>query len=234
MAVCGRGFSIEDEKNEEIRCVEDEEKEVTRKKLELVLEEKKEEALSKVKTKKKKRDSVSFWRRTIPRHVAKSIFMFFDKNKNGRLCKNEWYYLLESYGMEEHAKELAALIDADGGGDICWSEFISWMSRTNYFVFDDSEKSDTRFSVLLALAEKFKSYDTDDDGFITKEEFTAVKKDWHYPVDQNTFFNLVDKDGNNKVTFNEYYNFFFQPYMKSYYPNIFGSIVRISTSVTIV
>merc|ERR1719357_158097 len=185
------------------------------------LEEKKIDVNSEVGSKKNKVTEVNFWGKKVPIYVAKSIFNFFDKNNNGTLCRKEWYALLESYGMEDYEKELAALVDADGGGDISWDEFLKWISRTNYFVHDGSSKADSKFAVLMSLGEKFESYDKDNDGFITIEEFTAVTNDWQYPVDKEAFFKLVDKDNNNGITFNEYYHFFFHPYMKSYYPTVF-------------
>merc|ERR1719193_1989591 len=193
--------------------------------------------MSKVGAKKEKVPEANFWGKKVPLYVAKSIFNYFDTNKNGTLCKKEWYALLESYGMEEYEKELAALVDADGGGDISWDEFLKWLSKTNYFLDDGSSKSQSKLAVLIALAEKFESYDQDENGFITKEEFMGVKKDWQYPVDNETFFNLVDKDHNNRITFNEYYFFFFHPYMKKFYPTLFGDTERVterSSKVTVI
>jgi len=171
---------------------------------------------------------VNFWGKRIPMYVAKSIFQFFDKNDSGKLCKDQWHKFLQSYGMEEYTKEFAALVDADGCGEISWPEFKKWICRTNYFVHNGSKKAESKFDVLIALSEKFQSYDKDNNGYITIDEFTAVKDDWSYPTDTETFFRLVDKDGNNKITFNEYYHFFFHPYMKKYYPDVFDDMERCS------
>jgi len=177
--------------------------------------------------KKKKRKKVvskdvNFWGKKMPMYVAKSIFQYFDTNDSGKLGKEQWYNFLESYGMEQYANEFAGLVDADGCGEISWSEFKRWICKTNYFIDDGSEKAMSKFDILIALSEKFQSYDTDNNGYITIDEFKAVKNEWGYPTDAETFFRIVDKDGNNKITFNEYYHFFFHPYMRKYYPNIFG------------
>lgn len=175
---------------------------------------------------------VNFWGKKIPMYVAKSIFQFFDKNSSGKLCEDQWHKFLQSYGMEEYAKEFAALVDADGNGEISWPEFKKWICTTNYFVHNGSKKAESKFDVLIALSEKFKSYDKDNNGYITIDEFTAVKNEWSYPVDTETFFRLVDKDGNNKITFNEYYHFFFHPYMEKYYPTVFDDSKRYSIAST--
>merc|ERR1719233_1508362 len=171
---------------------------------------------------------VSLWGKKIPMYVAKSIFKFFDSNNDGSLNKTEWHEFLKSYGMEDYEKEFGALVDADGNGKICWQKFKNWIRRTNYFLNDGSRKSGTRFEVLVALSNKFESYDKNKKGYITIEDFIAVKNEWHYPTDTETFFKLVDKDGNNKITFNEYYHFFFHPYMETYYPNLFDDTQKCS------
>jgi len=165
---------------------------------------------------------INFWGKKMPMYVAKSIFLYFDTNDTGKLCKDQWYNFLESYGMEEYANEFAGLVDADGCGEISWPEFKRWICKTNYFVDDGSQKAVSKFDILVSLSEKFQSYDKDNNGVITIDEFKAVKSEWNYPTDEETFFRIVDKDGNNKITFNEYYDFFFHPYMRKYYPNIFG------------
>jgi len=177
------------------------------------------------KKKKKKKvvsNDVNFWGKKMPMYVAKSIFQYFDTNGTGKLGKEQWYNFLESYGMEQYANEFAGLVDADGCGEISWQEFKRWICKTNYFIDDGSQQAVSKFEILIALSEKFQSYDKDKNGFITIDEFKAVKNEWSYPTDAETFFRIVDKDGNNKITFNEYYHFFFHPYMRKYYPNVFG------------
>jgi len=164
---------------------------------------------------------VYFWGRKVTLHVAKSIFKFFDKDNSGKLDEKEWAALLESYGLEDYTKELSALADADGCGKVCWEEFEKWLITSKHFD-PGAKNAESRFSILVLIADKFKSYDKDNNGFITKEEFSAIRKDWQYPVSEEQFFKLVDKDSSGKVTFNEYYNFFFHPYMANYYPHYFG------------
>jgi len=201
--------------------------------LESVVELKKVRFEPVVEVKKRKRifsKNVNLWEKKIPMYVAKSIFQFFDESNSGKLSKDQWYEFLKSYGMEEYTKEFSALVDADGNGEISWAEFKKWICSTNYFAQNDSEKAESKFEVLIALTEKFHSYDKDNNGYITIDEFTAVKDEWSYPVDRETFFRLVDKDGDNKITFNEYYRFFFHPYMKKYYPLLFEDVQSCSTS----
>jgi len=164
---------------------------------------------------------VDFWGRKVPLYVAKSIFKFFDKDNTGKLNESEWKAFLNNWGLEDYVEEFSGLADADGAGQVSWEEFEKWLITTKYFN-PNAKNAESRFDILVALGDKFKSYDKDDNGFITKDEFSAVRKDWQYPVREDQFFKMVDNDGSNKITFNEYYYFFFHPYMEKYYPNQFG------------
>jgi len=164
---------------------------------------------------------VDFWGKKVSLHVAKSIFEFFDKDNTGELDKKEWTAFLENYGLGDYTEEFSGLADADGCGKVSWKEFEKWLITTKHF--DPSAKNaESRYDILVALADKFKSYDKDDNGFITIEEFSAIRKDWHFPVSDEQFFNMIDKDNSKKITFSEYYHFFFHPYMEKFYPNHFG------------
>jgi len=189
----------------------------------------KEDVKKQVAQKKLFRD-VHFWGRKIPLMIAKSIFKYFDTDHNWSLDEPEFRKFLENYGMEDHTEEFLMLIDTDGTGTISWSEFQKWISTTNHFVYG-AENADTRFEILVALCEKFESYDLNGEGCISVDEFNAVKNDWRYPVDNVALFNLVDKDKNRKVTFSEYYDFFFHPYMKKYYPTVFDETTMTSMSI---
>lgn len=239
MAACGFSQGLEYEQKIERKSVEilDEKKEEIEPEIEVVIMEKyKNNHLEKVKLNSMERAKtdgtrvVNFWGKRVPLFVAKSIFLFFDKNNSGSLSKDEWYDFLESYGMEDYVKQFGALVDVNSSGKITWPKFKNWICRTNYFVHDGSKKAATKFDVLVALCKKFESYDKDNKGYITVEEFTAVNNDWQYPTDKATFFKQVDKDGNNKITFNEYYHFFFHPYMKKFYPEEFDDTERCSNA----
>merc|ERR1711937_151309 len=99
------------------------------------------------------------------------------------------------YGLIDYEEEFSALVDADGGGCIEWTEFKKWITSDCHFS-PGHKNAETRFEILVALSEKFQSYDTDNSGHIEYKEFAAVKKDWSYPMSQQAFFALVDKDGN--------------------------------------
>jgi len=132
--------------------------------------------------------------------------------------------------MEDYEKEFGALVGADVDGKISWPKFKNWISRTNYFVDDGSKTAGRKLEILVAICDHFQSYDKCSKGYITIDEFTAVKNFWrnYANIDTETLFKLVDNDGNKKITFKEYYHFFFHPNMKIYYPDVFDNTKRSS------
>jgi len=167
----------------------------------------------------------NIWGRDVPMATAKSIFDYYDKHNRGKLSRGQWYTFLQKYGMENWSRELGALVGANSHGEVSWPVFKKWICRTNYFVDGDCP-AETKCGVLVALIEKFASYDKGDKGFLTIDDFTALQKDWNYPLKKEDFFRVVDTDNNKKITFNEYYYFFFHPYMKKRYPGFFEDTKR--------
>lgn len=107
-------------------------------------------------------------------------FRRFDKNKNGRLSRDE---LIEGFrevrGIDFSEKEIDDLIkrvDVDGSGDIDYNEFITGAVSTERMLTEER------------LEKAFKLFDANGDNSITMTEIKAVLDHWKH-VDES----LVEK-----------------------------------------
>mmetsp|Transcript_123378 Transcript_123378/g.349528 ORF Transcript_123378/g.349528 Transcript_123378/m.349528 type:complete len:161 (+) Transcript_123378:71-553(+) len=97
----------------------------------------------------------------------KDGFALFDKDADGVITIRELGTLMRSLGQNPGEAELETMVnevDADGSGTIDFPEFLSLMAirgRTNA-----SEED--------VLMDAFKSFDKDEVGFITEENFISV------------------------------------------------------------
>lgn len=132
----------------------------------------------------------------------KQAFELFDLNKNGKITHKELKKIMQGLGQnptEVEIDELVKEIDADGDGQIDFDEFLAMLTRkanTNqmeddlqkaFKVFDKANRGKIGINelreIMLGLGEDLtdeqlnimiKEIDSDNDGYVTFEDFKNV------------------------------------------------------------
>ena len=129
----------------------------------------------------------------------REAFNMFDKDGGGSIDAKELKDLMASVGQMPTDAELADMIaaaDADGTGDIDFTEFAALMAHK--MVDEKSEK---------AIYEAFKIFDTSGDGLISSHEMRKIMVNLGEKVhasDVNTVIAGVDTDGDGYINYNEF------------------------------
>ncbi|XP_065665877.1 calmodulin [Hydra vulgaris] len=131
----------------------------------------------------------------------RDAFTAFDKDNNGFITSSELVTVLRSLGLNPTEKEICRIInevDFDGNGKIDFSEFVSLMtSQGDQMAWSDND-----------LVEAFRTFDTEDEGFISAIELFYVLN----RLDDNTVTSKDIEDlvktknlnTNRKIDFNEF------------------------------
>merc|ERR1719447_2214020 len=119
-------------------------------------------------------------RREIRRYFDKA-----DKNKDGKLSKEEWHRVLNSSGVptsREEVEEFFNFMDRDYDGRLTFEEFMGEEST---------------------IEKLFKNMDKNGDGVVTKEEFLRICK--NLTAEQvEVAFAKFDQTGNNMLDYREF------------------------------
>eukprot|EP01083_Nonionella_stella_P196951 724382_1 len=143
-----------------------------------------------------------------PIRVLKSVFNQFDADGNGVLDQDEFNILLSRLGIEgKNAQDACQLLaDKDGDGLIDKNEFYEWIKKDQIqSIMNDSSK----FRMLCAVANVFKSFDVDGDKTISWEEFKQhmVKKEKQSVQTAQDLWRKMDTKNAGEITFEQYWNY---------------------------
>lgn len=135
---------------------------------------------------------------------VQEAFKLFDKDKDGRVTRQEIVDLINSLGGDPdcpHAQELLRASDENANGSVDQTEFMElWKS----FKAKVDEEDDTEEDIQSA----FKTYDIDGDGYITKDEMvTAITRMGfveNKEEEASKCLKEMDLDGDGKVSYAEF------------------------------
>ena len=126
-------------------------------------------------------------------------FSLFDKDKTGTIPTKELGTVLRSLGQnptEEELQETINEIDADGSGDVDFSEFLTMMARK--MKDTDSEEE---------IKEAFKVFDKDGNGFISAAELRHVMTNLGEKLTDEEVDEMIreaDVDGDGQINYEEF------------------------------
>lgn len=134
----------------------------------------------------------------------KEAFEMFDKDGSGTISVSEIRKILRNFGnqvTESEVKDMIKDIDADGSGELDFEEFVTLMEKK--IVIEGEDDDD-------AILKAFKSFDKDQNGYITNSEFRYIltqlgEKFTDQEVD--TLFKECDLDDDGKLEYAEFIEF---------------------------
>lgn len=139
-----------------------------------------------------------------------ATFKVFDKDGNGKICRQELGAVLRSLGDDVTNEELDGVMANLGGDDGCidLAQFIAIhtnSSRSSRTSVDEGDENDPD---MVALKSAFAVFDVDKNGFISAEELQRVMRtlgDKHTSLEEcRHMISCVDRDGNQMVDFSEF------------------------------
>lgn len=119
-------------------------------------------------------------RREIRRYFDKA-----DKNKDGKLSKEEWHRVLNSSGVptsREEVEEFFNFMDRDYDGNLSFEEFMGEEST---------------------IERLFKSMDKNGDGTVSREEFQEMCNNLS-PEEVKAAFQRFDRNGDDRLNYREF------------------------------
>ncbi|KAG2375229.1 hypothetical protein C9374_009852 [Naegleria lovaniensis] len=133
----------------------------------------------------------------------KEIFDLVDTDGGGSIQKEELRQLMETLGLnptDEQLDEMMLEVDADGSGDIDFSEFVTVMSRTVDATYTKEE-----------LVRAFKLFENEEhgSGFVKADtlEKALVTYGENISLDKAAeLLSIVDPDNTGKINYMEYIN----------------------------
>ncbi|KPP62674.1 Troponin C, skeletal muscle-like, partial [Scleropages formosus] len=132
----------------------------------------------------------------------KAAFDMFDTDGGGDISTKELGTVMRMLGQNPTREELDAIIeevDEDGSGTIDFEEFLVMMVQQ--LKEDQAGKSEEE------LAEFFRMFDKNCDGFIDREEFGEILRSSGEPVTEEEIDELMadgDKNNDGKIDFDEW------------------------------
>merc|ERR1719427_80620 len=124
--------------------------------------------------------------------ALKSSFLEFDTDGDGYISKEELSRVVEKVVgkllNEEEFDLMYQLVDKDGNGLLDFKEFIQLMDGNSLCTNTDAE-----------IAELFKQFDLNSDGYITEKEIEKVRK-----KDIRKMIKAGDKDKDKQISFSEF------------------------------
>ena len=130
----------------------------------------------------------------------KEAFNVFDKNGDGTITSGELSTVMKSLGQnptEAEIEEMMNEVDADGNGVVTFPEFLTMMVSDRPQAYDQMEE--------MRIA--FKVFDTDGNGYISREEFKNVMETLGEKVTQEEVdegIKMADVDGDGRVNYEEF------------------------------
>lgn len=145
----------------------------------------------------------SYFSETTPRIVVKSLFSKYDVDGSGRLQRDELMQLLRhDMGMDpKQAEAMALVVDKDGSGSVSFDEFMEWIHDRKAL---DTVDDHTKYYYTRKAVDMFKKYDKDGNGTIEVNELKQLLKDVNYSDSLESALQVLDKDGNGKISFPEF------------------------------
>lgn len=145
----------------------------------------------------------SYFSESVPKIVVQSLFRKYDTDNSGRLQKLELMTLLkDDLGMDsKQAEAVMMLVDKDGSGAVSFEEFFQWLREGEGLKNVDNS---TRYYYIRKAVDLFKKYDKDASGTIEPNELKELLKSVGYTGSVESALKVLDKDGNNKVSFPEF------------------------------
>lgn len=145
----------------------------------------------------------SYFSGSVPKIVVQSLFRKYDTDDSGRLQKRELMTLLkDDLGMDsKQAEAVMMMVDKDGSGAISFEEFFQWLREGEGLQNVDNS---TRYYYIRKAVDLFKTYDKDASGTIEPNELKELLKSVGYTGSVKEALKVLDKDGNNKVSFPEF------------------------------
>ena len=131
----------------------------------------------------------------------KEAFALFDNDGDGAITTEELGRVMRSVGQnpsDQELKDMVSEVDADGSGEIEFSEFLSMMAKKNKG--EDNEEQE--------LKEAFKVFDKDGNGSINAEELKAVMESLGEKLTLEEIDEMIkeaDADGDGEISFEEFY-----------------------------
>jgi len=129
----------------------------------------------------------------------KEAFALFDKDNDGNITTKELGTVMRSLGQNPTESELADMInevDADGNGDIDFSEFLTMMARK----MKDTDSEDE-------IKEAFKVFDKDGNGYISALELRHVMTNLGEKLTDEEVDEMIreaDIDGDGQINYEEF------------------------------
>ena len=129
----------------------------------------------------------------------KEAFSLFDKNGDGNITTKELGTVMRSLGQNPTEAELVDMInevDADGNGDIDFSEFLTMMARK----MKDADSEDE-------IKEAFKVFDKDGNGYISAAELRHVMTNLGEKLTDDEVDEMIreaDIDGDGQINYEEF------------------------------
>lgn len=146
------------------------------------------------------------------RRQTKAIEQLFDradKSGNGKISIAEYVNIFSEFGIKVGPEEIKKVseIATDHHGQVTKEEFLTYAKGSDFFKGQlDKSDGDSMASKREAVAKAeraFKLFDKDNDGYITKEEFSKISK--KLTKDQiEAVFKKFDKDGDGVLSFEEF------------------------------
>ncbi|XP_046848651.1 calmodulin-like protein 12 [Xenia sp. Carnegie-2017] len=150
--------------------------------------------------------SASYFDKSVPNVVLRSLFMKYDVDGSGVLNRQELQTLFEGdLGFtHEQAEAYSMMLDKDGNQAVSFEELSHWLASGEKF---KNINDKCRFHRLKKAVELFKKFDADGNGAIEKDEFTNLMIAINCPRNKiPEALKSLDSDGDGKISFPEFLN----------------------------
>jgi len=131
----------------------------------------------------------------------REIFNRFDKNKDGKISKDEIRDAMKEMGLNPSDAECSAILqkaDSNQDGYVQWNEFEAFLNALPKHVHETC-------TARCDLRARFKSLDTDNNGFLTEDELLSVTRQCNLPDSHaKEMMAHADKNRDGKISYDEF------------------------------
>ncbi|KRX14981.1 Calmodulin [Trichinella nelsoni] len=126
-------------------------------------------------------------------------FEMFDQNRDGFITASEMYTVMSSLGLNPTTEETRSMIiqaDADGNGEIDFSEFVCFLTGRQIPINEEQE-----------LSMIFQLFDQNGDGFISPQELKKAMENLGEDVSTkeiNLMISAADSNGDGLINYDEF------------------------------